>query len=219
MAEALTGVNGKIIRWAREYYNMTPDEAAVAIDVDLPRYLSWEEGTEHPTYAKLKRISDVFHKPSAVFFLPEPPDIPSVRGDLRTLPNVVINRFSKSVIIQLEKAKVYQLNLQELYGNKKSIIANRRTFPKDTHRLCEYLREKLEFPISAQKARKNTKVVFNYFRDKFYDLGIYVFKDAFKDDGVSGISMNDDFFPVIIINNSMSYARQIFTLFHELYPT
>ena len=217
MAEALTGVNGKIIRWAREYYNMTPDEAALAIGVDLPRYLGWEEGTEHPTYAKLKKISDVFHKPSAVFFFPEPPDIPSVRGDLRTLPNVVVNRFSKSVIIQLEKAKVYQLNLQELYGDKKSIIAYRKTFPQNTDRLCEYLRERLLFPISSQKARKSAKVVFNYFRDKFYDLGIYVFKDAFKDDRVSGISMNDDYYPVIIINNSMSYARQVFTLFHELY--
>ena len=217
MAEALTGVNGKIIRWAREYYNMTPDEAAIAIGVDLPRYIGWEEGTEYPTYAKLKKISDVFHKPSAVFFLPEPPNIPSVRGDLRTLPNEVVNKFSKNVIMQLEKAKVYQFNLRELYGNKKSIIADRGTFPKNTDQLCEFLREKMEFPISSQKARKSTKEVFNYFRDKFYDLGIYVFKDAFKDDRVSGISMNDDYFPVIIINNSMSYARQVFTLFHELY--
>ena len=28
MAEAMLGINGEIIRWAREYYNMQPDEAA-----------------------------------------------------------------------------------------------------------------------------------------------------------------------------------------------
>ena len=44
-----------------------------------------------------------------------------------------------------------------------------------------------------------------------------MFKDAFKDNRISGICLNDDHFPVIIINNSMSFARQIFTLFHELY--
>lgn len=61
LAETLSGVNGKIIRWAREFYNMSPDEAAQAIDVDISRYNNWENGTEHPTYAKLKNI-DLFQK-------------------------------------------------------------------------------------------------------------------------------------------------------------
>lgn len=217
MAETLSGVNGEIIRWAREFYNMSPDEAAQAIGVDISRYMNWEKGTEHPTYAKLKKISDVFRKPSAVFFFPEPPQLPSIKGDLRTLPDEIVNSLSKNVIIQFEKAKVYQLSLEELYGSKESIIAQRRSFPKDIDQLCSFFRMQLEFPISAQKARKSTKVVFEIFREKFYDLGIYVFKDAFKDNRISGICLNDDHFPVIVINNSMSFARQIFTLFHELY--
>lgn len=217
MAEALSGVNGEIIRWAREFYNMSPDEAAHAIGVDIVRYINWEDGTEHPTYAKLKKISDVFRKPSVVFFFPEPPQLPSIKGDLRTLPDEIINSFSKNVIMQFEKAKVYQLSLQELYGNKESIISHRNVFPKSLEDLCAFFRRQLEFPISAQKARKSTKIVFEVFRDKFYDIGIYVFKDAFKDNRISGICINDDHYPVIVINNSMSYARQIFTLFHELY--
>ena len=48
-------------------------------------------------------------------------------------------------------------------------------------------------------------------------MGIYVFKDAFKDKSVSGISLNDDNYPIIIINNATSFARQLFTLFHEIY--
>lgn len=217
MAEALSGVNGEIIRWAREFYNMSPDEAAQAIGVDTSRYMHWEDGTEHPTYAKLKKISDVFRKPSAVFFFPEPPQLPPIKGDLRTLPDEIVNSFSKNVIIQFEKAKVYQLNLEELYGIKESIIAQRSSFPKDIDQLCSFFRLQLEFPVFAQKARKSTKTVFEIFREKFYNLGIYVFKDAFKDNRISGICLNDDHFPVIVINNSMSFARQIFTLFHELY--
>lgn len=217
MAETLSGVNGRIIRWAREFYNMAPDEAARAIGVDIVRYMNWENGTEYPTYAKLKKISDVFRKPSAVFFFPEPPRLPPLRGDLRTLPDEIVNSFSKNVIIQFEKAKVYQLSLQELYGNKESIIAQRSNFPKDIDQLCNYFRMKLEFPVSAQKSRRSPKVVFEIFREKFYDLGVYVFKDAFKDNRISGICLNDNRYPVIVINNSMSFSRQIFTLFHELY--
>ncbi|MCI7350570.1 MAG: XRE family transcriptional regulator [Ruminococcus sp.] len=217
MAEALSGVNGNIIRWARELYNMDVQEAAKAIGVNEDCYVNWEKGTEHPTYAKLKKISEVFHKPSAVFFFPIPPQLPSIKGDLRTLPDEVINRLSKNVIVQFEKAKVYQLSLIELYGNRDSILLKKESFPTDIQELCVYFRNALNFPISAQKARKSTKIVFEIFRDKFYDLGIYVFKESFKDNSISGLCINDAQYPVIMINNSMSFARQIFTLFHELY--
>ena len=46
MAEMLTGINGEIIKWAREYYNMTQSDAALAIGVDIGRYCNWEDGTE-----------------------------------------------------------------------------------------------------------------------------------------------------------------------------
>ena len=216
MAEQLSGVNGDIIRWARELYNMSEEEAAHSIGVSKEKYSAWESGTEFPTYAKLKNISDVFHKPSAVFFFPEPPIIP-IKGDLRTLPNAVIDGFSKNVMIQLEKAKAYQLNLMELYETSSCIFTNRKIIPSDIMQLCNYLRGLMGFSITAQKGGKNTKVVFEIYREKFYELGIYVFKDSFKDNNVSGLCINDDLFPVILINNSMSFARQIFTLFHEFY--
>lgn len=217
MAETLSGVNGKIIQWAREYYNMSSEEAAQKIGVDLEKYKDWEAGTDYPTYAKLKKIGDVFHKPSALFFFPVPPKIASPKGDLRTLPDAVVNRLSRNVILQLEKAKVYQLSLIELYGERDSIFMHRDEFPDSVDALCEFFRKKLEFPVAAQKARKSTKVVFEIYREKFYDIGIYVFKDSFRDNAISGLCVKDNRFPVIVINNSMSFARQIFTLFHELY--
>ena len=217
MAEVLTGVNGQILRWARENYNMTPGETAAAIGVDEARYLRWENGEEFPTYAKLKKVSEVLHKPSALFFFPEPPQIDNVKGDLRTLPGEVSNRLSRQVIQAFETARSYQMDLQELYGMRKSVLALRHTFPTEQEALCQYFRDQIGFPIFAQKARHNDKIVFEIFREKFYELGIYVFKDAFKDNSVSGLCLNDDYFPIIMINNSMSFARQNFTLFHELY--
>ena len=217
MAEVLTGVNGNILKWAREFYNMSLEEAATAIGVDYEKYCSWEDGSDFPTYAKLRKVSDVFHKPSAIFFFPEPPILPPIKGDLRTLPEEVVDGLSKNVIIQFEKAKAYQLSLRELYGDKQSVLSNRSDFPKVINELCDYIRNVMAFPIRSQKGRKSAKVVFEIFREKFYELGIYVFKDSFKDNNVSGLCLNDDQYPIIIINNSMSFARQNFTLFHELY--
>ncbi len=217
MAESLCGVNGEIIKWARNYYHMSTAEAALAIGVDEIRYNNWESGTEFPTYAKLKKISEVFRKPSALFFFPEPPNLQQITGDLRTLPEEVVSKFSKNIIIQFEKAKSYQLSLEELYPSKQSIIKDRNLFPKNMKDLCTYFRRILAFPLDSQKAKKSTKEVFEIFRNCFYENGIYVFKESFKDDSISGLCLNDDNYPVIIINNSMSFARQIFTLFHELY--
>lgn len=59
--------------------------------------------------------------------------------------------------------------------------------------------------------------MFDMWREKFQSLGIFVFKDAFKDDNFSGFCLYDEVYPIIYINNSMSFSRQIFTLFHELY--
>lgn len=217
MAEAMLGVNGEIIRWAREYYNMQPSEAATAIGVDLQRYTNWESGKEFPTYAKLKKLSEVFRKPSALFFFPEPPNLPSIKGDLRTLPDDIVNHFSRNIIIQFEHAMVYQMSVKELHPERTSILSQRDNFPSEMTALCDHIRSLLSFPLSAQKARKSTKVVFEIYRERFYDMGIYVFKESFRDNSISGLCINDVTHPVIMINNAMSFARQIFTLFHELY--
>lgn len=55
MAEALTGVNGAIIQWARERYNISTEVAAQAIGIDTQRYERWERNEEFPTYAMLKK--------------------------------------------------------------------------------------------------------------------------------------------------------------------
>ncbi len=217
MAEALTGINGEIIKWARESYNMSIDSAASAIGVDVYKYSNWENGSEFPTYAKLKKISSVFNKPSAIFFFPKPPVLKSIKGDLRTLSDYVINTLSKNIIMQFEKARTYQINLRELYGERGSFLSNRNIFPSEIYQLCSYVRKIIDFPLGSQKAIKSNKDVFEIFRERFYKLGIYVFKDSFRDNEISGLCINDDTYPIIIINNSMSFTRQNFTLFHELY--
>lgn len=217
MGEVLTGVNGTILKWARERYNLSPEDAAHSIGITSERYVSWENGEAYPTYAMLKKISNVFQKPSALFFFPEPPVLPDIKGDLRTIPDSVSNGFSKHIIQQFEQAQVYQINLRELYGVKNSIFNSHTIFSTDLINLCENIRSLLSFPIAAQKARKSDKVVFEIFREKLYDLGVYVFKDSFGDDSISGLCVFDKDFPIIIINNAMSFARQNFTLFHELY--
>jgi Zn-dependent peptidase ImmA (M78 family) len=47
-------------------------------------------------------------------------------------------------------------------------------------------------------------------------VGVFVFKRSFRQRTVSGFCVHDSAFPVIVVNNSTPFTRQVFTLFHEL---
>ncbi len=77
-------------------------------------------------------------------------------------------------------------------------------------------REFLGISHDQQMALKDTDEACKSWRERLEENGIFIFKDAFKDDAFSGFCLYDDEFPLIYINNSKPETRQIFTLFHEL---
>ncbi|GAF78910.1 unnamed protein product, partial [marine sediment metagenome] len=52
--------------------------------------------------------------------------------------------------------------------------------------------------------------------EAFYSVGIFVFKDAFREPDYSGFCLFDEEFPIVFVNNSAAKTRQSFTLVHEL---
>lgn len=213
MAETLSGVNGAMIRWAREWYRETPEQVAQDIGVDLALYLRWESGEEHPTYAQLKAIGKVLRKPSAVFFFPEPPQIPNPAVDLGAVPRGL----RKPVLQQFESARAYQLDLHALACSHTGLFTQRDRLPDNIPDLCRFLRHKLAVPIAEQKSMRDASAVFDVFRERLFALGVYVFMDTFQDSSAAGLCIDDDVYPVIVVNDVMSPARQNYTLFHELY--
>ena len=216
MAELMIGVNGNVIKWAREFLNISLEEATKSLHVTFEKYSAFEDGTDFPTYPKLKEISNLFKKPIGIFFLNEPPNI-DIKADLRSLSESVKEGLSKKILLSLEKAKFYQENLKELYENRDCEFFKYKYNTENINELAVQVRKIIRFPLSVQKERKYAKVLLELLREKMYDLGIYIFKDSFGDDTVSGLCIYDENYPVIMLNNKMSFTRQVFTLFHEIY--
>ncbi|GAG84899.1 unnamed protein product, partial [marine sediment metagenome] len=78
------------------------------------------------------------------------------------------------------------------------------------------LRKFLNINLEKQVRWANEEEAFNNWRKILQDFGIFIFKDAFKNDEISGFCLYDLEFPIIYINNSHPKTRQIFTLFHEI---
>lgn len=209
-------VNNDILVWARQELNITQEEVADRMGRNIEDIINWEEGKDYPTYAQLEKLAYTIYKiPLAVFFFPNIPNIPKNNGKFRTLDNEIFNEIPTRIIELMNQARVMQLNLQELDSNSRIRITE---LELDIHEqnFYEKLRDVLGVDLELQKKAKNMSDAFEMWRSAFYECGVYVFKEAFKDNSFSGFCLYDIKYPVIYINNSMSYSRQIFTLFHEL---
>jgi Zn-dependent peptidase ImmA (M78 family) len=82
--------------------------------------------------------------------------------------------------------------------------------------MAQRVRDYLDVSVEDQTSWPSDEAVLDNWHQILLDVGISVFKDAFRDSDYSGFCLYDDEFPVIYVNNSSPKTRQIFTLFHEL---
>lgn len=214
--------NQEILKWAREHSNLDIEDVAKKFNKPTSVIISWEDGRNSPTYTQLERLAyDIYKRPLAVFFFSEPPKDTSGQELFRTLPEYEFSRMSSRFTYLIRKAQARQENLKELLEGVNTakqkltnifIIDKKDTIEETARKLRKYIGVSLEL----QQSWKNNEKALKFWRLKLEEHGIYVFKDAFKDDNFSGFCIYDEIFPIIYVNNSEPKTRQIFTLFHEL---
>ncbi len=218
----LIPVNPAVIVWARETAGISVEEVARRMKKSIEVILSWEKGDDAPTYIQLEKLAyQIYKRPLALFFFPEPPQEETPKQSFRTLPEQEIEIMSSRMKILIRKARVMQENLAEL--NERANPSEKQIFKELTFdvnqplvEMTNTIREFLGISLDMQMSWKNTDEAFKVWRERLEENGIFIFKDAFKDEGFSGFCLYDNEFPIIYINNSKSATRQIFTLFHEL---
>jgi Zn-dependent peptidase ImmA (M78 family) len=210
-------VTGDVITWARERAGLSPEEAAHK----FPKIAAWETGTASPSYPQLESMADEFRIPVAVFFFPERPNVPRIEESFRTLPDTEFVRLPRRIQFLLRKAKAFQVGLYELTQGRnpaERLITRDLEFTvrMSPNTMAARVRDYLGVSLAQQTAWRNGDEALKEWRQALYRVGIFVFKDAFREESFSGFSLFDDVFPIIYVNNSAAKTGQIFTLFHEL---
>lgn len=213
-------VTPKVITWARERLGYSLDGLA-AERKDFKHIADWESGNGQPTYRQLEKLAKDLWLPVAVFFFPEPPEVPAIEETFRTLGSEQFDEIPPSIRKLLHKARAFQVGLSELSGGRNPAHS------QIIHDIKLDIDEKLS--VSAKRAReyvgitleqqfnwKSSEEALKAWRSALFKVGVSVFKDAFKTEDYSGFSLYDAEFPIIYVNNSNTKTRQIFTLFHEL---
>ena len=223
MSEQLP-VNPDMLRWARKTSGFGIDDVVGKLKrkrITSEIIASWEEGRGGPTYAQLERLAyEIYKRPLALFFFPEPPEEETPKESFRTLPQEEIDLLEPRLLYLVRQAKVMKENLRELFDGvnpaKKQVCSEITIHRSDTiSNVAKAVRKYLGIGLNEQYALTTNDKALKYWRDVLEKHGVFVFKDAFKDDECSGFCLYDDVFPIIYINNSQAKIRQIFTLFHE----
>jgi Zn-dependent peptidase ImmA (M78 family) len=137
------------------------------------------------------------------------------------LPQSEINELPPRFLRLFRKAQAMQINLEEINDGinqaaKKifeDIVFTPSTSLQD---MVKAVREYLGVNLQTQISWRNTDLALKEWRKAIEEKGVFVFKDAFRLEDISGFCLYDKQFPVIYVNNSTPNTRQIFTLFHEL---
>jgi Zn-dependent peptidase ImmA (M78 family) len=114
-----------------------------------------------------------------------------------------------------------QLNLVEICRGKNPaprLISRDVEFESTSNidTMADTVRQYLNISIETQMSWPTAEYAQKAWRDALANVGIFVFKDAFRSEEFSGFCLYDPEFPIIYVNNSCAKTRQIFTYFHEL---
>lgn len=218
-------VNPDIMRWARETAGYSIEDVVDKIKrkhVTAKVVQDWENGNASPSYSQLEKLAyKIFKRPLALFFFPEPPEEETPKQSFRTLPGQEIDRMKPAMLHLIREAMALRENLKELYDNtnpaKHKIFIDLEIKSSDSvSSVAKKVRKYLGSSLNEQYALQSDEDALKYWRNLLEEHGIFIFKDAFKDDEISGFCLYDNVYPIIYINNSQAKTRQIFTLFHEL---
>ena len=222
MSARATAITPELLVWARERAGLTLPEVAHYVSKDVEDVAAWEAGTAWPTYKQLEKIAQgLYHRPVALFFLPEPPEEPAAQQEFRTLPDFDVSSLIADTRYAVRLGRAYQESLRDLTGganpSDRRLWRNLRLgFSDDVAPAAQRLRTSLGVSLEQQRAWRSTADAMAGWRGHVEAAGVYVFKRSFKQREVSGFCLTDDEFPIIMVNNSTPFSRQIFTLFHEV---
>ena len=78
---------------------------AVKFKKDVSVIEKWESGEDFPTYSQLEKLAEIYKRPLALFFFPEPPLEAEEKQEFRTLPDFEIENLAADTIYALRQAK------------------------------------------------------------------------------------------------------------------
>lgn len=215
-------INKDMLIWAREQtpfsssINELADRFPKKIDVEKLR--KWENGDDLPSISEAKELAKLYKLPFACFFLS---DIPNAKVkkyiDRRTFNGTEYNGLSYELWTEINRITSDRDILLDYCDsnepNKDFIKINKN---ETVSQISDRIRNYLNMPDFFRNKSTFGNNSFNYFRKSIEDKNIIVAQISKVDiNEMKGLSIYEDKFPIIAINNKDYERAKTFSLFHE----
>ena len=213
------GVEPSVMKWARESIGLTIPEVSKSLNIGESTITEWETGNKKPTLNTLRKLTPLYKRPLAIFFLPTPPLEPPLPTDYRVLPEEKRRPFTKQALLAIRRARYLQSAATELLKEEpaRRILPSfeRVSLDDNPELVAERQRTKLGISPTYQQSFRSVYDAFNRWRQLLENQLILVLQSRMSVGEARGFSLIDNLVPVISVNISDSISARIFTLFHE----
>lgn len=217
-------VTPELLQWARFHtQKMTlADVSAFAglKSITVERLKDLESGKDEPTLSELLKLIDVYKRPFALFFLPNPPsDIPMV-ADHR-MSSVVTGASSEKLDLAYWRAQELQNIFVELSAEIGEPISSVPIAPehekKDPEVLAQWARKILGVEKVFAKHRISPEEALQKWIEAIEGIGIMVMQLTFEPKKAArAFSFGTKKPPIIVLSYTDKDRGRLFSLFHEL---
>jgi len=213
-------VTPSVMRWAREQANLSIDEAAQEIKRQADEIRAWEDGSVRPSIAQARKAAEIYRRPLAVFYLPEPPQDFETLRDFRSLPDTVPGTYSRDLALLIRTTQFRQHWMREYLLNDEMdrlTFVGSASLSDSPRQIALDILRVIELTPTEQKECSSRYEALRLWIHKSEAAGIFIFRQGqIALEEVRGFVISDDIAPFVFINSDDSKAGQLFTLAHEL---
>lgn len=225
MPRLKANITPEVIKWARKSCHYSIEEAAQKIGRSSTELEAWEEGESKPSIAQARKASEVYKRPLAVFFLPQPPKDFSTLRDFRKLPADVPREYSPNLVFLIRLIQERQSWLSGYLrdeGFSPVEFIGSASVKVNSVKLASQIRNTLG--VNQDKIRKcrNRGDALRLWVDATENMGVFVFQsgnmqyEKIAVEEARGFALTEQYAPFVFLNYQDAKVAQIFTLAHEL---
>ena len=211
-------ITGSVLEWAIRESGLTEEDVALRLKVSPDLVQAWLQGQEQPNKTQFAGLAEYLKRPSAIFFMPSPPSVPSVQANFRRAPgeekhgaNRAESRWIRTAH-RLQEAASWVLQQE----NAAPIEVHFRSMREHPVAVAQEERARLGVRVSDQIKWAGESAAFKGWRDALESLGVLVLRFEMGAQASRGFSSWDDFAPAIVVNTANSNAvSRAYTMFHE----
>ncbi|MEO5332644.1 MAG: XRE family transcriptional regulator [Magnetococcus sp. YQC-5] len=224
MAKAL--IEPVMLRWARERASLSEDRLAQKLAIRVEQLLTWEKGTDFPTFRQAEKIAQHTHVPFGYLFLPAPPQEDLPIPDLRVQggmppepPSADFFDLMRDVQFQHDWYRDYLLE----QGAEPLPFVGKYRLTDTIETIARDIRTVLDMDTLLNIPDREYHL--SSLCDRCEEIGIWIMRSGYIGSNTHrtlsvhefrGFAISDDIVPLIFINGRDAKAAQLFTLAHEL---